>query len=115
MAPEDLAPFEAIDPLFRLNLRDHPSRGRHCFTGETSLVVRGDGQVRRCHFVEEWLGNLYQQPLGELLGSRPCPNEVCSCHIGYVHLADTGAQQVFADGLLERVPKSRKPSLPVLP
>jgi len=96
--------FTAIDPLFPINNRRHPSRGRTCRTGESVFSVNGDGDVRRCHFVDEHLGNLYQQPIAELLDRRSCPETTCGCHIGYVHLDHLGLGSVFADGLLERIP-----------
>src|SRR5690606_4219255 len=70
----------AIDPLFPINLADHPSDGRACRTGTSVISVDGEGTVRRCHFVREPLGNLYETPLDEMLSERPCPNRMCNCH-----------------------------------
>lgn len=102
---EDLVAFESLDPLFPINNQRHPSRGRACQAGQTAISVDGDGNVRRCHFVDRILGNLYEQPLEEILGGpRPCPNATCGCHIGYVHLDELGLRSVFGDRLPERVP-----------
>ena len=43
--------WTALDPLFGYSVRPHPSPGRPCHAGETAISVRGDGTVRRCHFV----------------------------------------------------------------
>jgi len=99
---EDLRFLERIDPLFRYNLAPHPSRGLSCSTGRDVVSVDGDGAVRRCHFVRENLGNLYRDRIEDLLRDRPCPNDACGCHIGYVHLEPLGLRQVFGEGLLER-------------
>ena len=64
----------------------------------------GDGTVRRCHFIREPLGNLYAPDFERCLAERPCTNDTCGCHIGYVHLDRLGLYETFGDGVLERVP-----------
>lgn len=68
------------------------------------ISVAGDGTVRRCHFVPRVLGNLYDEGFAEALRPRPCPAPACDCHIGYVHLEPLGLYDVFAGGVLERIP-----------
>ncbi len=106
-APEDMAWLQAIDPLFAFNTVRHASKGESCRAGATAISVDGDGTVRRCHFVREPIGNLYE---GFALAERPCVNETCGCHIGYVHLDRLNLHETFGRGLLERVP-SRLPVL----
>lgn len=98
----DVAFLTAIDPLFPLNNVRHPSLGRACLTGETVFSVDGDGTMRRCHFVKAPIGNLYTLDWQTALHPRPCTNETCGCHIGYVHMPDLGLYEAFGDGLLER-------------
>jgi hypothetical protein len=93
-----------IDPLFGYSVRPHPSAGRSCRTGESVISVAGDGTVRRCHFVAEPLGNLYDGSYRAALGPRGCPLTNCDCHIGYVHLRTLPLYDVFAGGILERIP-----------
>lgn len=100
--PEEIERLSAIDPLFGFNLTPQPSLGRACATGRSVLAVEGDGSVRRCHFVDRELGNLYETPLAELCDEAPCPNESCHCHIGYVHLEHLRLHEVFGAGILER-------------
>lgn len=102
-----------IDPLFPLNNRRHPSRGRPCRTGHTVISVAGDGTARRCHFVPEPIGNIYDADFESKLTPRPCPNETCGCHIGYVHLEPLGLARRFAGGVLERIPADFPPPSPV--
>lgn len=94
-----------IDPLFTVNLRQHPSRGRACRTGHTAFTVDGDGVARRCHFLEAAIGNIYEPGFEDSLKPRPCPKAICGCHLGYVHLEELGMDQVFGEGLLERIPQ----------
>ncbi len=101
---EDLTRLKAADPLFELNTRRYRSRGQPCHAGETVISVEGDGTARRCHFIERPLGNVYTQDVRELLRPRLCSRASCECHIGYVHLPQLGAGEVFADGLLARIP-----------
>ncbi|MET0422367.1 MAG: STM4011 family radical SAM protein [Actinoplanes sp.] len=93
-----------LDPLFGYSVRPHLSLDRPCHAGETAISVRGDGTVRRCHFVDEPIGNLYDGSWRAGLRPRNCVNAVCDCHIGYVHLKPLGLRDVFAGGVLERIP-----------
>ena len=68
------------------------------------ISVDGDGTIRRCHFVREPIGNLYDPGFEAALVERPCPSATCSCHIGYVHLDAVGLYPAFAGGILERIP-----------
>jgi len=106
-SPEDLARLTAIDPLFELNTRRYPTRGQACAAGETVISVEGDGTARRCHFIEQPLGNIYTQDVRELLQPRLCSRSGCECHIGYVHLPELRAAEVFGSGLLARIPAAQ--------
>jgi MoaA/NifB/PqqE/SkfB family radical SAM enzyme len=103
-AEDDILALEEVDPLFRLNLRAHPSRGERCRAGESVISVDGDGTVRRCHFIKQPIGNLYAPDFADALRPRACDNDACGCHIGYVHLEYLKLDEVFGGGLLERIP-----------
>lgn len=96
--------IEAVDPLFRLNNTHHPSLGRSCAAGRSAISVSGDGTARRCHFIEEPIGNIYDPGWEQALRERPCTNATCGCHIGYVHLDHLDLGAVFGAGILERAP-----------
>ncbi|MFB7462047.1 STM4011 family radical SAM protein [Streptomyces sp. NPDC056224] len=100
--------WTALDPLFAYSRHPHRSAGLPCRTGESVVSVDGDGTVRRCHFVKAELGNLYDGSYRAALGPRGCPLTVCDCHIGYVHLETLPLYDVFAGGVLERIPASGK-------
>ncbi|MEO8698573.1 MAG: STM4011 family radical SAM protein [Kofleriaceae bacterium] len=100
----ELAGWQAIDPLFRLNAERWPSLGKACGAGERAITVDGDGTMRRCHFIADPIGNLYEPAWRDALVPRACTNVDCHCHIGYVHLDYLELDKVFATGLLERVP-----------
>jgi hypothetical protein len=108
--PQEEAAWTAVDPLFGYSVRPHLSLGRSCRTGDEVVSVLGDGTVRRCHFVPETLGNLYDGSWTARRGERPCPNATCDCHIGYVHLRTLPLYDVFAGGILERIPSEGIPA-----
>ncbi len=103
--PEMLEAFTRIDPLFPLNNQYHASRDASCRTGNSVISVDGDGTVRRCHFIKEPIGNLYEPEFEACLVERPCSNDSCGCHIGYVHLDHLKLYDRFGAGVLERVPE----------
>ena len=102
---EDAERFAAIDRQFPVNNQNHASYGRKCRCGESVISVYGDGTVRRCHFITEPIGNIYQGDLDDALRERLCSNQTCGCHIGYVHMNDLNLYQIYGDGVLERIPK----------
>jgi hypothetical protein len=101
---DQAAEWTALDPHFPFSRHPHRSAGMPCRTGESVLSVDGEGTVRRCHFVPTELGNLYDGSYRAALDPRACPRELCDCHIGYVHLETLPLYDVFAGGILERVP-----------
>ncbi|AJE82232.1 Inner membrane protein [Streptomyces albus] len=111
---EEAARWTALDPLFPYSRHPHRSAGLPCRTGASVVSVDGEGTVRRCHFVPGALGNLYDGSYRAALRPRPCPLAVCDCHIGYVHLESLPLYDVFAGGVLERIP-ARIPAMPPLP
>jgi MoaA/NifB/PqqE/SkfB family radical SAM enzyme len=102
--PAEIERIVTVDPLFELNLNTYTSRGRACRSGQEVITVDGDGNVRRCHFVRDVIGNLYDPAFEQTLRPRPCSGDTCRCHIGYVHMHDLDLYSLFGDGVLERIP-----------
>lgn len=103
---EEIAFVSSVDPLFHFNNQRHPSQGRACRTGDTVFSVDGEGNMRRCHFIKEVIGNIYQPDFENVLRPRLCPAATCGCHIGYVHLQELRLDEVYGNGLLERIPEN---------
>jgi MoaA/NifB/PqqE/SkfB family radical SAM enzyme len=101
---EDVRRFSQIDALFPVNNVRHSSLDRSCRAGHTVIAVDGEGTIRRCHFIKEPIGNIYDPDFEKALAPRPCTNATCGCHIGYVHMNELNLHDVFADGVLERIP-----------
>ena len=102
----DRAFLRSIDPYFDLNCHSYPSRGKPCRAGQSIFTVDGDGNVRRCHFIEKRLGNIYRDNIFNLLAPRDCTNATCGCHIGYVYRQELGLDALFGENILERIPSS---------
>lgn len=102
--PGDIAALSAVDPLFSINNKYHESFGKACRAGSSVISVDGEGNVRRCHFIPRKLSNIYEDNFDAALVPSPCSNDVCGCHIGYVHMDELGLYDVFQDGILERIP-----------
>ncbi len=102
--PDEIERLLAVDPYFHWNLHRHASAGKPCSAGETAFTVDGNGDVRRCHFVDGIIGNIYEPHFADCLKPRTCPAATCGCHIGYVHRPELGLERLYGMGLLERVP-----------
>jgi MoaA/NifB/PqqE/SkfB family radical SAM enzyme len=81
--------------------------GKPCRTGHKVITVDGEGTIRRCHFIPDSIGNIYAANFDESLFPRTCQNQVCRCHIGYVHLEELNLDKIYGDGILERIPSAR--------
>lgn len=102
----EIQALSAVDPLFAFNNQRYPSQGHACNCGHTVVSVDGTGTLRNCHFDRTPLGNLYTDNLGKILQPHLCTQASCSCHIGYIHMPELGLDEVFGEGLLERIPKT---------
>lgn len=96
--------LQQIDPFFSLNNTIYKTRGKQCYAGESSVSIDGAGNVSRCHFIKEPLGNIYQHALNAILGSRVCTNDHCRCYIGYINLKELNLNKIYSDKILERIP-----------
>jgi hypothetical protein len=103
---EEIAAFEELDPLFSLTSRRQPSLGKACSAGETSFTVDGAGQMRRCHFVEQTIGNIYDPDWLLALQPRLCPRRFCDCFLGKAQLQAETLAPYFGASLMERIPVS---------
>lgn len=92
-----------VDPYVPYNMVHHESKGKACRTGHTVISVDGDGNIFRCHFIKEKLGNLYEDALPGMLKPRACTNDTCGCHIGYVHMDELKLYDIYKGRELERV------------
>lgn len=87
--------WKSIDPEFDYELRRHHSHGKACTTGTDSISVDGEGEITRCHFVKERIGNLYTDDLESILVPAACQRKTCECWIGYLHLVELGLSSRF--------------------
>ena len=99
---QEIQDFCQIDPFFKLNLASHDSFDQPCATGESVFTVDGDGNIRRCHFIHDILGNIYQPNIASVLTRRNCTASSCDCYIGYIHLRALGFPERYGETYFER-------------
>lgn len=99
----DIQTLTQIDKLFPVNLKDYESAGKPCRAGATSISVDGDGDVRRCHFISDKLGNLYDGSFETSQTPIPCTRKICDCHIGYVNMPELELDAEFDGWALGRM------------
>ena len=105
---QEIGELRAVDQLFDFNRVAHPSLGRECRSGHSVFTVDGNGDVRRCHFIKSVIGNIYEPSFENALTPRPCTNDSCGCYIGYIHMPHLRLDEIYGDGLMERIPVSAK-------
>ena len=112
--PGEVERLTAVDPLFPQNLAPYNSLGHPCRSGSSVFSVDGAGELRRCHFIRQPVGNLYETGLPAVPHNPPCSREQCGCHIGYIHMPELQLNDVYGAGLLERIPTVIPPERPPL-
>lgn len=60
--------------------------------------------MRRCHPVDEWIGNCYEPDWEHSLRARTCPNRFCDCFLGKSQLLSDKLTPFFGSNALERLP-----------
>lgn len=100
---EETATLLGIDPNVSYNMVHHESLGKSCKTGHTVFSVDGEGDIYRCHFIKEKIGNIYTNNFIDNLYPRNCTNNTCGCHIGYVHLDHLRLYEHYQGRELERI------------
>jgi MoaA/NifB/PqqE/SkfB family radical SAM enzyme len=103
--PDEVNRMRIIDPYIDFNLINHESKGQFCRAGNTTFSVNGAGDITRCHFIKDIIGNIYEADFEKKLLPRACTNDTCGCHIGYVHLERLEMEKIFGDKILERIAK----------
>lgn len=100
---EEAAVLQGIDPHVAYNMVHHETLGKACKTGHSVISVDGDGNMYRCHFIKEKIGNIYDATFRQSLYPRACTNATCGCHIGYVHLEHLQLYNLYEGRELERI------------
>ncbi|HEX5443983.1 MAG TPA: STM4011 family radical SAM protein [Pirellulales bacterium] len=101
---QEEAAFQAIDPQFLFTARRQPSLGKLCASGEVIFTVDGRGDMRRCHFIDEVIGNIHDCRWEEALRPRRCPRRFCDCFLGKAQLRRDALAGYFGQTVLERLP-----------
>jgi MoaA/NifB/PqqE/SkfB family radical SAM enzyme len=101
---EQLAEIRGVDPWFDLNNQSFPSRGRPCTAGQRAVYLDDEGDLRRCFFVGEVIGNLFRDGWRRLSAPRPCPRETCHCYVGHMHIVELNFRSIYGRNLAVRVP-----------
>ncbi len=101
---QDIEFLKSIDSLFEWNTQYHKSFGKACKAGYSTFSVDGEGNMTRCHFIKQKIGNIYDSNMDRYLQRTPCSNQTCGCHIGYIHMDEYQLNNVYEDGILERIP-----------
>jgi MoaA/NifB/PqqE/SkfB family radical SAM enzyme len=101
---EELGRIRAVDPYFDLNNQYFPSRGTPCTAGQRAVYLDDEGDLRRCFFVGEVLGNLFRDGWRTLDAPLGCPRESCHCYVGHMHIVELGFREVYGKDLAARIP-----------
>lgn len=104
--PEQLAAIRAVDPWFDLNNQNYPSRGRPCSAGQRAVYLDDEGDLCRCFFVGDVLGNLFRDGWRHLDEARACPRDSCHCYVGHMHIVELGFRSIYGHDLAVRIPRA---------
>jgi hypothetical protein len=105
----DLARLRAVDPWFDLNNQHYPSLGQPCTAGQRAVYLDDVGDLRRCFFVGEVIGNLFRDGWRTLDAPLGCPVRTCHCFVGQMHVVDLDFRTVYGKSLAARIPRAYHP------
>lgn len=91
----EVADFSALDPEFDVTRKRQPSWQRPCQASETVFAVDGAGDLRRCHFVSDVIGNIGDPNWISSLQPRLYPRRFCDCYLGTVPLTVNPDREEF--------------------
>lgn len=100
-----LAAIRAADPWFDLNNQNFPSRGRPCGAGQRAVYLDDEGDLRRCFFVGDVIGNLFRDGWRHFDEPRPCPRDGCHCYVGHMHIVGLDFRGIYGENLAVRIPR----------
>jgi hypothetical protein len=80
---------------------NNPSWGYGHIHGE----LKGLGYDVSCPFVTQPVGCPHDPGFETRLVPRPCPNQTCGYHIGYIHMDGMDCDGLYGEGALERIPR----------
>jgi MoaA/NifB/PqqE/SkfB family radical SAM enzyme len=103
-SPADLAALRNIDPWFDLNNQHYPSLGQPCTAGQRAVYLDDEGDLRRCFFVGDVIGNLFRDGWRTLEAPLGCPVRTCHCYVGQMHVVELGYRDVYGKYLAARIP-----------
>jgi MoaA/NifB/PqqE/SkfB family radical SAM enzyme len=101
----NLADIRAIDPYFDRNNQYFPSLGRSCDAGLRAVYLDDEGDLRRCFFVGDVIGNIFADGWRTLDAAEPCPRATCHCYVGHMHIVELGFRALYGENLAVRIPK----------
>lgn len=108
---DERATLRTIDPYFDLNDQHFPSLGRPCTAGQRAVYLDDEGDLRRCFFVGDVIGNLFRDGWKTLDAPDCCPVPTCHCYVGQMHAVDLDFRSVYGDHLAARIPKEYHTSI----
>lgn len=102
--PAERGRVRAVDPLFDLNDRVYPSRGKPCTAGSHAVYLDDEGDLRRCFFVGAVIGNLFRDGWATLPAPAACPVATCHCYVGHMHAVELDFRGVYGGNVAARIP-----------
>jgi MoaA/NifB/PqqE/SkfB family radical SAM enzyme len=101
----DLARLRQVDPWFDLNNQHYASLGQPCTAGQRAVYLDDEGDLRRCFFIGEVIGNLFRDGWRTQEAPLGCPVRTCHCYVGQMHIVDLDFRGVYGKYLAARIPR----------
>src|SRR5262249_56388044 len=102
--PEERELIRGVDPLFDLNDQHFPSMGRPCTAGSHAVYLDDEGDLRRCFFVGDVIGNLFRDGWATLPPPTSCPVATCHCYVGHMHVLELDFPAIYRKHLPPPIP-----------
>ena len=105
-SPQEQTFLESIDPTFTWTHIRLPTLGVPCHAGHLSVFLDSQGDLRRCLFAPETLGNIFSD-FALLEKAHPCPQTSCHCYLGHLNIPSLGYESRYGENLCVRIPQGQ--------
>jgi len=101
---EEIEALESVDPFFKRNNQFILHKNKPCSAGKSSFYLTDTGDIRRCNWVDDIIGNIYDDNFQPFTENNLCEAARCQCYVGHMMIPSEKYEEVYGDFRCSRIP-----------